>query len=148
MPRESEGGNMYRSLLVPLDRTAFAEQALPLALRIARRANARLDLVEVHALYALEDPTAAWLPLEPERDAERKRQEQLYLDATAKWATSVSQVSVTASVLPGSAVIPATVAGSILEQARAGKADLIVMATHARGPLSRLLAGSVADKLI
>jgi hypothetical protein len=34
---------MYFSLLVPLDRSAFAEQALPLALSIARRANARLD---------------------------------------------------------------------------------------------------------
>src|SRR5439155_14591928 len=64
-PRESEGCNMYRSLLVPLDRTSFAEQALPLAVGIARRASARLDLVEVHALYALEDPTAGWVPFEP-----------------------------------------------------------------------------------
>jgi hypothetical protein len=45
--------------LVPLDRTSFAEQAMPLALGIARRASARLDLVKVHALYALEDRTAA-----------------------------------------------------------------------------------------
>ena len=43
---------MYRSLLVPLDRSLFAEQALPLALNIARRAGARLDLVAVHALRA------------------------------------------------------------------------------------------------
>ena len=62
---------MYLSLLVPLDRSSFAEQALPLALSIARRANARLDLVEVHALYALEDPTAAWVPFEPEREAKK-----------------------------------------------------------------------------
>ena len=139
---------MYVSLLVPLDRTSFAEQALPLALSIARRAKARLDLVEVHALYALEDPTAGRVPFEPERDAERRRQEQLYLDATAKWLTCVSRVSASAGVLPGSVVLPETVADSILERARAGKADLIVMATHARGPLSRSLAGSVADKLI
>jgi hypothetical protein len=79
---------MYRSLLVPLDRSSFAEQALPLALSIARRAKARLDLAEVHALYALEHPTAGWVPFEPERDAERKRQEQLYLDATARQVSS------------------------------------------------------------
>jgi|GEM_PF-6825256 len=48
---------MYRSLLVPLDRSPFAEQALPLALSITRRANARLDLVEVHGLYALDNNT-------------------------------------------------------------------------------------------
>ena len=40
------------------------------------------------------------------------------------------------------------VADIILERARAGNADLIVMATHGRGPLSRFLAGSVADELI
>ena len=139
---------MYRSLLVPLDRSSFAERALPLALGIARRANARLDLVEVHALYALEDPTAGRLPFEPERDAEHKRQEQLYLNATAKWLTSMSPVSASADVLSGSAVLPATVAGGILERARAGQADLIVMATHGRGPLSRFGNGSVADELI
>jgi nucleotide-binding universal stress UspA family protein len=141
---------MYRSLLVPLDRSSFAEQALPLALSIARQANARLDLVEVHALYALEDPIAGWAPYvyEPERDADHKRQEQLYLDGTARWLTSVSPVSATAVVLPGSVVLPETVADSILERARAGGADLIVMATHGRGPLSRILHGSVADELI
>jgi nucleotide-binding universal stress UspA family protein len=146
--RESEEDNMYRSLLVPLDRTLFAEQALPLALSIARRANARLDLVEVHALYALEDSTAHRAPFEPDRDAERKRQEQLYLDATAKWLTSMSPVSASAGVLSGSAVLPETVADSILERARAGNADLIVMATHGRGPLGRFGLGSVADELI
>jgi nucleotide-binding universal stress UspA family protein len=139
---------MYRSLLVPLDRSPFAEQALPLAVSITRRANARLDLVEVHAQYALDDPTAGWVPFEPERDAERKGREQLYLDATTKWLISMSPISATAGVLPGSAVLPETVADSILERARTIQADLIVMATHSRGPLGRLLGGSVADKLI
>src|SRR5208283_3917513 len=139
---------MYLSLLVPLDRSSFAEQALPLALSIARRTSARLDLVEVHALYALGDPTAGRLPFEPDRDAECMQQEQLYLDATAKWVTAVSPVPVTAGVLSGSAVLPAMVADSILERALTGKVDLIVMATHGRGPLGRFGVGSVADELI
>jgi nucleotide-binding universal stress UspA family protein len=136
---------MYRSLLVPLDRSSFAEQALPLALSIARRAEARLDLVEVHALYALEDRTAAWLPFEPNRDAECRQQEQVYLDATAKWLTSVAQVPVTADVFCGSAVLPETVVEGLLERAVAGRADLVVMATHGRGPLGPFGRGSVAD---
>jgi nucleotide-binding universal stress UspA family protein len=145
---ESDARTMYHSLLVPLDRSSLAEQALPLALTIARRANARLDLVEVHAQYALEDSTAGWLPFEPDRDAEWKSQEQLYLAATAKWLTSLSPVSVTATILPGSTVLPATVADSVLDRARTGKADLIVMTTHGRGPLSNFGVGSVADELI
>jgi nucleotide-binding universal stress UspA family protein len=139
---------MFFSLWVPLDRSSFAEQALPLALSIARRAKARLDLVKVHALYALEEPPAAWLPFEPDRDIDWKQQEQLYLDATARWVASVSPVAVTAELLAGSTVLPATVVDSLLERARAGKTDLIVMTTHGRGPLSRIGLGSVTDELI
>jgi nucleotide-binding universal stress UspA family protein len=145
---ELEGRNMFGSVLVPLDRSSFAEQALPLALSIARRAKARLDLVEVHTLFALEDAHASWLPFEVDRVTELKQQEQLYLDATAEWVTSLSPVSATADVLSGSAVLPATVADSILERAHAGRADLIVMATHGCGPLSRFGQGSVTDEVI
>src|SRR5258708_37874782 len=104
---------MYLSLLVPLDRSPCAEQALPLALSIARRANARLDLVEVHALYALEDPHAGWASFEPDRDAECTQQEQLYLAATAKWLTSMSAVSATARAPSGSAGLPSTAAARL-----------------------------------
>src|SRR5690348_1701890 len=135
---------MFHSLLVPLDGSSLAEQALPLAFGIARRAHARLDLVEVHALYALDERHFGWSPFEPERDAERRQQEQLYLDATATLLNYVSPVSVSTGVLPGSVVLAMTVADSILARARADKADLIVMATHGRGLHSRFLAGSVA----
>src|SRR5579872_1121247 len=138
---------MFLSLLVPLDRSAFAEQALPLALSLARRAGAALDLVEVHALYALASRTSGWLPFDPGEDAACKQKEQLYLEATAQWVRSMSPVPVTTGLLAGSTVLPSTVADSILERARTGKADLIVMTTHGRGPLGRLGLGSVADEL-
>jgi nucleotide-binding universal stress UspA family protein len=41
-------------------------------------------------------------------------------------------------VQTGSAVLPELVAEHILEQARMREADLIVMATHGRGPWGRL----------
>jgi len=39
---------MYRAILVPLDGSAFGEQALPVALSIARRAGASVRLAHVH----------------------------------------------------------------------------------------------------
>lgn len=39
-------------------------------------------------------------------------------------------------------------AETIVKQAKAGKADLVVMGTHGRGALKRLLVGSVALKVI
>lgn len=139
---------MFHSILVPLDRSAFAEQALPWAMTLSRRAQGQLDLVEVHSLYALEDRHAAWVPFDPAQDAERRKKEQLYLDATAQWAKSVGTIAATGTVLHGSATLPLTVADSLLERVERVKADLIVMATHGRGPMSRLGAGSVADELI
>jgi nucleotide-binding universal stress UspA family protein len=40
---------MYRTILVPLDGSAFGEHALPFALTIARRSDASIELVHVHA---------------------------------------------------------------------------------------------------
>jgi nucleotide-binding universal stress UspA family protein len=139
---------MCVSLLVPLDRSSLAEQALPWAIGIARQANAQLDLVEVHTLYALQDPEAVWMPYDHDRDAECKQQEQLYLDATAKWVTSLSPVSVNTSLLSGSAVLPETIADSILNRARTESADLIVMTTHGRSRLGCFAFGSVAEELV
>src|SRR4051794_5058994 len=51
---------MIRSLLVPLDGSAYAEHALPLAASIARRAGASLRLIRV--LPPLAD-TLFWAPL-------------------------------------------------------------------------------------
>jgi nucleotide-binding universal stress UspA family protein len=39
---------MYRSILVPLDGSAFGEHALPFALSLARRAGAQLHLAHIH----------------------------------------------------------------------------------------------------
>jgi nucleotide-binding universal stress UspA family protein len=148
LTRDSEGCSMFRSILVPLDCSPFAERALTLALGIARRAGARLDLVTVHVSYYPEESIPRGTHIDPEREAERRRQEQAYLDETSARAAAAG-IAVTAAVLPGSAVSPSVLADSILERADAGQVDLIVMATHARGAFGRLAAGgSVADELV
>ncbi|MCE9560460.1 MAG: universal stress protein [Planctomycetes bacterium] len=134
---------MFRSILVPLDRSSFAEHALPMALGIARRVDARLELVEVHESER-KATGAGWARFSRERDDETKQQEQLYLEATAKWATAGSQVTTSAVVMSGTAVLPETVADAILERCSATNANLIVMATHGL----RFLVGGVADQLV
>jgi len=139
---------MFRCVLVPLDRSPFAEQALPLALSIARRARANLDLMQVHEMYALAEQSRGRTPFELTRDAEYRQNEEMYVNATARWLTAASPVPVTAAVVCGSAVEPGCVADGILERARVSNADLIVMTTHRRGPGSRFILGSVADELV
>jgi nucleotide-binding universal stress UspA family protein len=129
---------MYHSILVPLDGSQFAEQALPLALSIANRAGASLEVVRVHVLYAFEEPACSWLPFDPTEDAIFKEHEQAYLDAVVERLQKNASVPVTSTLAGGLTV------ESILERARAKPADLIVMTTHGRGPLSRFWLGSVA----
>jgi len=115
---------VLRSLLVPLDGSAFAEHALPTAVSIARRAGARVELVRVH---------------EPGEGRERA---QAYLHDLAARVTAAAPVEVGRSLLEGR---PADV---LCEWLPPSGTDLVVMTTHGRGPLSRLWSGSVAAELM
>jgi nucleotide-binding universal stress UspA family protein len=129
---------MYHSILVPLDGSKFAEQALPLAVSIANRAGASLEVVQVHMLYAFQEPECSWLPFDPAEDAVFKKHEQAYLDAV------VGRLQKTASVPVTSALTRGLIVDGILERAHTKAADLIVMTTHGRGTASRFWLGSVA----
>jgi nucleotide-binding universal stress UspA family protein len=62
--------------------------------------------------------------------------------------TIVKKLQEKASIPISSALPEGEVVDSILELARTQSADLIVMTTHGRGPLSRFWLGSVADGLL
>jgi len=133
---------MYRSILVPLDGSEFAEAAIPWALSIANRAGANLELVRVHELYALQDPHASWAPYIASEDTAFWEQEQAYLAERARRLRATATAQVTAKLLDG------LVEEAILKHAQSKPVDLIVMAIHGRGPLDCFLAGSVAEGLV
>lgn len=133
---------MYRSLLVPLDGSAFGEHALPVALGIARRAGASLKLVSVHVpLLAMGADSIA--PGSYEAEARVLEQERAYLDEVVQRLATVSPVPVTTALVEGPVV-----AEMLQGQATTAGADLIVMTTHGHGPLSRFWLGSVADEMV
>jgi nucleotide-binding universal stress UspA family protein len=132
---------MFTSILVPLDGSSSAQQALPFALSIARRANAHLELAEVHITYG------GFADLDIQ-DTQREQQERHYLDTTAEWAASVSRVPVKASLLPGQAVPPEGVADRIIERGRIIGTDLVVMTRYRRDTLSGWACGGLSDELI
>jgi nucleotide-binding universal stress UspA family protein len=132
---------MHSAIFVPLDGSPFAEHALPLALGIARRAEAVLHVAHVHvpvaALYTGNE-LAADAPL----DFQVWEQEHVYLQEVVKRLKGVGRLRVTSTLLDG------PVAESLAEQAVAAEANLLVMTTHGRGPFSRVWLGSVADRLV
>jgi nucleotide-binding universal stress UspA family protein len=135
-------GGMNHGIVVPLDGSPFAEQALPLALAIAGRAGAPLDLVQVHLLYALRDPASAWLPYDSTLETKLQDQERTYLEGVAARLRQETAVPVRATLALGSVV------DAILGHMQNQPADLLVMTTHGRGPWGRFWLGSVADELV
>ena len=131
---------MYRSLLLPTDGSEAAEAGLQEGLRLAKALKARVAF-----LYALE-PLGPKLLLGPEtlpyyRElVEDLRREGLAaLDRATRMAEELT-VPLEAHLLEGRA------AEVILKEAE--KHDLVVMGTHGRTGLDRLLLGSVAQEVV
>jgi nucleotide-binding universal stress UspA family protein len=129
---------MYRTVVVPLDGSPLAEHALPLALRIARLAGARLLLTRVRRHEVFEGLTSVY----PTDNSDSGDFEHAYLTSARERAVATAAVKVETALLEG------PVATALHEHALAAGADLVVMATHGYGPLSRLWLGSVADELV
>jgi nucleotide-binding universal stress UspA family protein len=133
--------SMYQSILVPLDGSSFGEQALPLAMKIAQKANANLEVIHVHEtlspLYS--QPLVG---METGFDKEIRAHRAAYVDRIVKRVKSESKVPVVPRFLEGSVV------QAILDQVSTKKNSLIVMTTHGHGPLARFWIGSVADELV
>lgn len=123
-------------ILVPLDGSALAESAIATAVSMARPGPATLVLVraaEAHTFPGA-DPTEAQVKVVQEAEA--------YLTGVTERLKKQGLASVETSIWYGPA------AAAIVDAARARKADLIVMTTHGRGGLGRMIVGSVAESVL
>jgi nucleotide-binding universal stress UspA family protein/predicted transcriptional regulator len=120
---------VFKTILVPLDGSPIADRALPYALSLARRARGKVLLV--HGVWN------ALFPRETDFHIHEKANE---IRALAPDVPIESQVW---------GMYRSEDLGSALGHAcRELGADLIVMSTHGRSGLGRLLYGSVADQVL
>jgi nucleotide-binding universal stress UspA family protein len=125
----------FKKILVPLDGSALAEGALGRALEFVD-GGATLMLLraaEAHTLPGV-DPSNA--QVEVVREAED------YLATVAARLAEKGVTRVETSVWYGPAAL------AIVEAAQLRRADLIVMSTHGRSGLGRLILGSVAESVL
>ena len=76
------------SILVPLDGSSFAEQALPLATQLAKGSNAKLRLALVHSPATNWDPGVEFSLFDPEMERQVRERELWYLEAVARRLTN------------------------------------------------------------
>ena len=129
-----------KNILLAQDFSSSAREALPYALRIAERTGATLHVLFAEVLHEdLADPAA--FAASKARDLED--QMQASLDAEAPSAIEPHRLRVEHAVVRNVAAAPA-----ILDYADEHDIDLIVMGTHGRRGVRRLLMGSVAEEVV
>jgi nucleotide-binding universal stress UspA family protein len=140
---EPIAAHLPHRILVPLDGSMLAEQALPLAADLARRGNAGLILCR--GIGWPRDrggvPTDEELPGDVALIRQARELAQRYL-------TGVSQGLIRPGLAVTTVVVVGPAADAILACAEGQQAELIVMSTHGRGGLGRWVYGSVADRVL
>jgi nucleotide-binding universal stress UspA family protein len=131
---------MFTKIVVPLDGSQCAAEALDVALTLAHGRGARL------AILAVVDPIVftGSMPPSPYLDivlADRETEARQLVDA-ARGKAKLDGLASTGEVRLG---VPYD---EILTFARRENADAIVMGTHGRTGLKRFLMGSVAERVL
>jgi nucleotide-binding universal stress UspA family protein len=137
--KNTPGNVRISHLMVPLDGSELAEQALPAARSLGSKLGARLSLVRVMRWAAEAYPYALPTAYIPQVDEELEAGAKAYLKRQQE---AITDVSADAFVVRGA------VADGLIEFAEKQNIDLIVMTTHARGGIMRAALGSIADRML
>jgi nucleotide-binding universal stress UspA family protein len=130
-----------KRILVPLDGSPIAEQALDPALALAEALRARLIVLRVAPKPQIPvQPVPGWPGLDVVMEA-AEEEANAYLQGLQA-AMGDSPVAISSHTATGLA------AESIIEIADSQKVDLIVICSHGRSGIERWVFGSVAEKVL
>jgi nucleotide-binding universal stress UspA family protein len=131
---------MERKILVPLDGSALSERAIGTAEKIAKEIGYEMVLFRV-----IDTP----LERSPEAEPEEERRA-----ASASIEEATTYLKKIASGIEGKGINTRIEVGvgyphsAILEQADKEDVEFIIMSTHGRTGLARVLMGSIAEKVV
>jgi nucleotide-binding universal stress UspA family protein len=131
---------VYKRILVPLDGSKLAEEILPLAERVSRGCNIPLHLLTVVQQASVPATRAAGA--DAMKKAAQKAQDYLLSVVSERISRSIDPEHVTMSVQI------AQVADAIVQEAERVPETLIALSSHGRSGLTRMMLGSVADKVL
>lgn len=135
---------MYKRILVAVDGSATGERALAEAIRLTAEANGQLrivhavELVNVNWDVEMPEPTEIWEWMTQSGREILRRAEAVARAAGVNVDTRLIEITTLGQRIPE----------AIAAEADTWPADLIVIGTHGRRGLSRLLLGSVAEGVV
>lgn len=132
---------MYRKILVPLDGSKRAERILPHVKEMAQRFKAKVIFLHVIEYKAITTTEGSFITFSDQEFAQAKKQAEKLLEGI-KEEFRKKDIESQAHVSYGPVV------EGIISIAVQEGADLIALASHGRGGLSRVFYGSVAAGLL
>ena len=132
---------MYSKVIVPLDGSDLAEQALPYAELVAKSISAPVELVQAYDIMPFSGQRVRSPQVIGQLDAGGRRRAVEAMEP-ARQSLEAAGVSVNLVAQRGAA------ADTIVAQAGTDPDALVVMCTHGRGGISRWVMGSVTDKVL
>ncbi|MBC7610400.1 MAG: universal stress protein [Polaromonas sp.] len=133
---------MFNHILVPVDGSTTSNQAIEKTIAMAQAFKSTVTLVSVVDLYAFAGLGIDAAYGQVEYLAAAHAEAKLAIE-TAKPRFERLGIAVAASVVEGQVIYK-----TILEAAGAANADLIVMGSHGRKGLEKLVLGSVAAQVL
>jgi len=130
---------MYDRILVPTDGSTASDGAVDHAFDLAAVHDAT-----VHAVYVVDTASAAGISMESTWEGVS---DMLYREGGSA-LEGVEALGAERGVPVETAVIEGSPAREIVRYAEEQDCDVIVMGTHGRGGIDRLLLGSVAEKVV
>jgi nucleotide-binding universal stress UspA family protein len=135
---------MYSRILMAYDGTPTSQHALERAVELTKQLSANLRIVHVIDI--------GWLPVSPEVAIDLETLGKARRAGGEKLLTQAREIAIGLGLAPETRLAetpnPAHhAAESIAEEASRWPADLVVLGTHGRRGLQRLLLGSVAEQM-
>jgi nucleotide-binding universal stress UspA family protein len=129
----------YERILVPTDGSAATHEAIDHAVDLAAEHGAT-----IHALYVVNSASFASLPVE----SSWENVASLLDEEGAAALDDVEEIASERGVPVERVLIEGNPSREIVRYGENENCDLVVMGTHGRGGIDRLLLGSVAEKVV
>lgn len=132
-----QGVRMYDRILVPTDGSPSMQGVVAHAVDLAGVHGA-----ELHGLYVIDTGSYATLPVETTWDGVTEMLREEGEMALSEFESMAGSQAVETAIVEG------TPSGEIVDYAREQDCDCIVMGTHGRAGIDRLLLGSVSERVV
>ena len=135
---------MYKRILVPIDGGPSSALALSQAITVAKATGA-----QVKVLFVVDDSDVFFESSYPHAEDMTKAISRVGTSALSRASNRLGSAGVRfLTELAKRPITPGLIAATIVERADCWPADLIVMGTHGRRGLRRLILGSISEGVI